>query len=89
MAVVTMQDIPTHFGPTNIPTNWDEATTVTNITYKEQVVVQNPITTDAAYSHGFTLYNAGPNCNIYQALVTFSIRQLNDQQDIAYRDTRK
>lgn len=60
-------------------------------TYREQVIINDdPATVAGTYVHGFALYEATStptNITFDSLYAVASVRQLNDQQSIGYRDT--
>lgn len=77
----------TNFGTTNI----DGPTTDTQdfLSYKEQFIIQQaPIA--GTYGHGFQLINTSGSAAAINAIVmTASVRQWNDQQQVGYRDIKR
>jgi len=60
-----------------------------HVEYKTQVVMNGP-TVAGVYLHGFQIiHNSGGNMPITAFHVKCAARQLNDQEDISYRDTRR
>jgi hypothetical protein len=58
-------------------------------TYQEQIVI-NPVTAGVTCAHGFILTNTSAAARTINAInMQMSVRQLNDQQNISYRDTRR
>lgn len=76
---------PVHLGPMVYPVS----SGIIHCSYKTEVVHQE---TDlgATYAHGFLLINlSGGDVTINNLNFNGSVRQLNDQQNIGYRDTRR
>lgn len=88
---VNFLHIPTYFASTNWPLDGGTTDSGRALTYKEQLVIQGDTTyLSGTWAHGVAVYNwdaAGSNFTWFTA--GFAIRQLNDQQNIGYRDTRR
>lgn len=61
------------------------------INYKEQLIFRSsPGNIGGTFGHGFEIYNGtGANSSFSAFKMQASVRQLNDQADVAYRDTRR
>lgn len=58
-------------------------------TYQEQVII-NPLTVGLTCAHGFIITNTSAAVRTITGInFQMSVRQLNDQQNIGYRDTRR
>jgi len=60
-----------------------------NIEYRQNIIVRDTTLAFGTYCHGFQILNNGVLGNITYFYVNGGIRQLNDQQNIGYRDTRR
>lgn len=62
-----------------------------NMSYRNQVIIRQPtLTLDGTYVHGFLITEAQTtpaNITWTWFFAQYGIRQLNDQQDVGYRDT--
>jgi len=81
-------------GPTLLMQPWNDRSNLGNArTYRDQVVLNGSNSTIAGtYVHGFCISESAttPAAVTFTHLYAeFSVRQLNDQQDVSYRDTRR
>lgn len=76
-------------GPTQIHDVGDDTVCLTGHHYKTQVIFNNP-TPAGVYAHGFAIAdNSGAGYNLEYFRMNAAVRQLNDQQNVNYRDTRR
>lgn len=84
-------DMPTYFGQSLAGDEGDSDVAIRHLSYKEQLIIQGDSPTDVSgvYAHGFGLFNnsAGSAAPLSGFFMSAAIRQLNDQQSVAYRDT--
>jgi len=87
-AGTTANDVPTPIAPpVEILDNVAARTnTIRAAQYQSKVIIQDAAV-GGSYAHGFIIYNAGVDFNITGLKMIASVRQLNDQQGIGYRDT--
>lgn len=92
LAQVTFADFPTRFGKTQTaPVGATGASSHRFYQYKDELIVQYPSgSVGGPYAHGVEVLNqSGAASSIAALQMSASVRQLNDQQTIGYRDTRK
>lgn len=86
LASLTMTGQPRTFQPYSLRT---PAVTVSPQahSYKEQIVIRDTSRAFGAYSHGFLILTGATAWTLTNLALNFAVRQLNDQQDVGYRDT--
>lgn len=84
-------DSPFLLGPGEIQDAADDTVYARAVSYRENVILRNGAAAVAGtYMHGFLIYNnSGASISYTHALLNFGIRQLSDQQNVEYRDTRR
>jgi len=86
LAATTMTFQPTMFGPVIHPVQGNNNLVFQVLNYREQVVPWGGGLVGGAYCHGFQIYTPTAfNMTFFH--MTASVRQLNDQQLVGYRDT--
>lgn len=81
-------DIPTYFAEPYNGLQGDDDLVHRAWFYKESIVVRgSSIVLPGTYLHGFEIENNGAGFNLTSFDIHCSVRQLNDQQSIGYRDT--
>lgn len=87
MQDLTLTDVPTSFGTPAAPDGGTGAAQWRAHSYQEQMLVHYT-PAEGVFAHGFEICNIGAGAvNISALKMDVWIRQLNDQQDIGYRDT--
>lgn len=87
LAAVSFDDIPTQFDANDFPSYSDDTIVMRDAYYLTQVIQQYS-TNSGTFLHGFEIIdNSGANFNLDHFTMNAAVRQLNDQQDIGYRDT--
>lgn len=88
LAGADSSEAPITFGPTLTPDAAD-GQNVRSHSYKEEVIMKGTnANIGGTYFHGFAISDvAGAGYNLPFFRITCSIRQLNDQQNVGYRDT--
>lgn len=84
-------DLGTGLGGITVPPEGSTADAKA-MTYRDNVVVRQDTLANlpGTYLHGFQIYNtSASSLNITAFQIALSMRQLNDQQDIEYIDTRR
>lgn len=92
LAQVDFADFPTRFGETQTaPVGASGASSHRFAQYRDIMILQYPTgSVGGTYAHGFEILNqSAAASNIAALQMSASVRQLNDQQTIGYRDTRK
>lgn len=80
----------TQFQPKPIYAGTDDAIQNIGHAYRENVLIRNTTAIAGTYIHGFMFYNnVGASFTIDNFDMSCSVRQLNDQENVAYRDTRR
>lgn len=84
----TANDVPTPIAPpVEILDNVAARTnTIRACQYRATAIIKDAAV-GGTYAHGVIIYNAGVDFNITALKMTASVRQLNDQQNVGYRDT--
>ncbi|QXP08660.1 MAG: hypothetical protein [Arizlama microvirus] len=70
----------------------DDTLIMTSFSYQEQLVLRDtdPTVLAGTYAHGIAIFdNSGAGWNFTQFHAAASVRQLNDQESVGYRDTRR
>lgn len=91
-AVATWGNLVNSSGNTNLAKGIVESVNVDDLIHRshhyQTQVVLNADTVAGTYAHGFLIVdNSGANANLEWLDISASVRQLNDQQNINYRDT--
>jgi len=91
MAVATGASLATQVAPAKTPIDTMAGTFLWhNHYYRTQCIIRGTDSADVAgtYLHGFPIFSLdGAAVDVVWFEAMFSVRQLNDQQDVAYRDT--
>lgn len=86
-------DLPTYFAPRFVSNNIPNGTTgyARFCTYRQPFIIKNDVSILAGtYIHGFQLLDAqGGGFNVENVQMVASVRQLNDQLNVEYADTRR
>lgn len=87
-ATATLQPVDFAGNPTGFGDASNNGASLRTVTYKEQFVI-SAASAGGLFGHGVQIQTWSAATAIYFFNCEFSIRQLNDQQNIAYRDTRR
>jgi len=86
----TIADNPTFLGNDYQRNDGSGASTYASCSYKTQVIVRASAGVAGVYCHGFQINNIDDaNFNFSAFNIVCGMRQLNDQEDIGYRDSRR
>jgi len=88
LAQITASSAPTVLGEALNGVEGDEDFIWRSHHYKTQAVIQDDVIA-GTYFHGFAFFFAPGTPIWYGGHLDFAVRQLNDQEDIGYRDTRR
>lgn len=88
LGAMTFTGEPTYFSPeTSDQYSPDDTLQYRSAAYQKSIIVKDSSIGDT-YAHGFAITdNSAAGWNFTSLIMQASIRQLNDQQDIGYRDT--
>lgn len=88
LAALTLSGQPTDLAPGKVELAGNNSLAIRQFAYKQQVIIRNTAGVAGNYAHGFHIHNnSGAAYGLLSFNMVASVRQLNDQQDVTYRDT--